>query len=186
MTIHWQDNPARLDHLMIESNNPTEIAKFYCKALLMTQSKQGPLIMVEGRERKLLIARGSSRKLGFGAFAFDSDSGLAKLRHSLERAGITLEPSPSPLFPDGAFLLKDPDDNCLVFCRSTGRLHNSEMPARLQHLVVATDEITPMVDFYTEKLGFGITDCVEDETGGLRACFLNSDDEYHSFAIFNS
>ena len=171
---------------MLESDDPSNLANFYCETLRMTQTIQGSLIMVEGAERKLLIGSGSSRKLGFGAYGFDSDAGLTQLRRSLESAGITLDESPSPLFSDHAFSLTDPDNNRLVFGRSTAISNNSAMPARLQHLVVATDEMAPMLDFYAGQLGFAITDRVEDETGDLRACFLNSDDEHHSFAFFKA
>ncbi|MCS5556074.1 MAG: VOC family protein [Arenicellales bacterium] len=171
---------------MLESDDPSNLANFYCDALCMTQTIQGSLIMVESAGRKLLIGSGSSRKLGFGAYGFDSDTGLTQLRRSLESAGITLDESPSPLFSDHAFSLTDPDNNRLVFGRSTAISNNSAMPARLQHLVVATDEIAPMLDFYTGQLGFAITDRVEDETGDLRACFLNSDGEHHSFAFFKA
>jgi len=186
VTIHWQNNPARLDHVMLESGDPTSLADFYCEALRMTQTIQGSLIVVEGIGRKLLIGSGTSRKLGFGAYGFDSDAGLAQFRRSLESAGISLDASPSPLFSDHAFSLMDPDDNRLVFGRSTHVLNSSAMPARLQHLVVATDEMAPMLDFYAGQLGFTITDRVEDETGDLRACFLNSDNEHHSFAFFKA
>ena len=186
MTIHWQDNPARLDHVMLESDDPSNLADFYCEALRMTQTSQGSLIRVEGAGRKLLIGSGSSRKLGFGAYGFDSDAGLTQLRRSLESAGITLDESPSPLFSDHAFSLSDPDDNRLVFGRSSGISNCSAMPARLQHLVVATDAMAPMLDFYAGQLGFTITDRVEDDTGDLRACFLNSDGEHHSFAFFKA
>ncbi len=124
--------------------------------------------------------------MGFGAYGFDSDASLTQFRRSLESAGIILDASPSPLFSDHAFSLMDPDDNRLVFGRSTGLSNGSAMPARLQHLVVATDEMSPMLDFYTGQLGFSITDRVEDETGDLRACFLNSDGEHHSFAFFKA
>ena len=153
MTIHWQNNPARLDHLMLESDDPSNLANFYCEALHMTQTIQGSLIVVEGPGRRLLIGSGSSRKLGFGAYGFDSDASLTQLRRSLESAGIILDASPSPLFSDHAFSLMDPDDNRLVFGRSTGLSNGSAMPARLQHLVVATDEMSPMLDFYTGHSG---------------------------------
>ena len=45
------------------------------------------------------------------------------------------------------------------------------MTARLQHLVVETDEIEAMIKFYHHGLGFSVTDRVEDEEGVLRACF---------------
>jgi len=186
VTIHWQDNPARLDHIMLESEDPTNLADFYCEALRMTQTTQGPVIILEGAGRKLLIASGESRKLGFAAYGFDSDAGLKQLRRNLERTGVSLDASPSLLFSEHAFSLTDPDSNRLVFGRSTHFSNDPSMPARLQHLVVATDEMAPMLDFYTGQLGFGITDRVEDETGDLRACFLNSDNEHHSFAFFKA
>ena len=171
---------------MLESDDPSNLANFYCEALHMTQTIQGSLIVGEGPGRKLLIGSGSSRKLGFGAYGFDSDASLTQLRRSLESAGTILDASPSPLFSDHAFSLMDPDDNRLVFGRFRALSNGSEMPARLQHLVVATDEMSPMLDFYTGQLGFSITDRVEDEVGDLRACFLNSDGEHHSFALFKA
>ena len=45
------------------------------------------------------------------------------------------------------------------------------MTARLQRLVVATDEIETMIKFYHHGLGFSVTDRVEDEEGVLSACF---------------
>ena len=45
------------------------------------------------------------------------------------------------------------------------------MTARLQRLVVETDEIEAMIKFYHHGLGFSVTDRVEDEEGVLRACF---------------
>ena len=43
-----------------------------------------------------------------------------------------------------------------------------------------------MVDFYADKLGFTVSDRVRDAGGVLRACFMRSDLEHHSLAIFRA
>jgi catechol 2,3-dioxygenase-like lactoylglutathione lyase family enzyme len=185
-TIYWKDNPVWLDHIMLQSGDPPKLADFYCKALCMTVVDHGPPIYLEGAGRKLLIGHGTSRQLGFGGYAFGVNEGLERFHSVLQAQGLTLDLSPSPLFSDGAFSLADPDGNRLVFGTSSRSTIGADRSARLQHLVVAADDMATMLEFYSGQLGFGVTDRVEDESGDLRACFLNSDAEHHSFAFFKA
>jgi catechol 2,3-dioxygenase-like lactoylglutathione lyase family enzyme len=42
------------------------------------------------------------------------------------------------------------------------------------------------VAFYTDRIGFTVSDRVLDAEGALRSCFLRSDHEHHSLAIFKA
>ncbi|GIS88860.1 MAG: hypothetical protein CM1200mP18_15700 [Gammaproteobacteria bacterium] len=91
---------------------------------------------------------------------------------------------PNPLFSDHAFSLTDPDDNRLVFGRSSGISNSSGCrPATTPRRATMR---WLRCSIFPGQLGFTVTDRVEDETGDLRACFFNSDGEHHSFAFFKA
>jgi catechol 2,3-dioxygenase-like lactoylglutathione lyase family enzyme len=52
-------------------------------------------------------------------------------------------------------------------------------------VVVGSTDAAGLAGFY-RTVGFQISDRVSDETGTLRACFLRSDSEHHSFAVFQT
>ena len=140
-----------------------------------------------GYQRCIMISEGPRRTLGFGAYTFPDLEQLAGLHNRLQNDGVTINQSPCPILTDG-FSVTDPDGNCLVFGvdpPSQGSIPDP-LVARLQHLVVATGNMQPMLDFYTNALGFKVSDRVEDDVGDLRACFVHSDEEHHSFAFFKA
>lgn len=140
-----------------------------------------------GEQRCIMISEGPNRKLGFGAYTFPDRDGLLSLQQRLEHAGVALQESPCPILKEG-FAVNDPDGNCLVFGVAPRQPDTGPgaLTARLQHLVVATENMHPMHDFYTATLGFEVSDRVADEGGVLRACFVHSDNEHHSFAFFKA
>ena len=63
------------------------------------------------------------------------------------------------------------------------------LPARLQHVVVASDGLPAMMDFYENTLGFAASDyCAEDpkDEKTRRVAFYRSDPEHHSVAVFSA
>ena len=50
--------------------------------------------------------------------------------------------------------------------------------------MVASSHIDGLLPFYSEQLGFLLSDRVEDRDRNATACFLRSDAEHHSFGIF--
>jgi catechol 2,3-dioxygenase-like lactoylglutathione lyase family enzyme len=57
-------------------------------------------------------------------------------------------------------------------------------PATLQHFALRTPNLPAMLAFYTEQLGFVLSDAVKDPEGTLRACFLRTDALHHALALF--
>jgi catechol 2,3-dioxygenase-like lactoylglutathione lyase family enzyme len=120
-------------------------------------------------------------------YAVDDPAMLEDLKARLESHAVTLVPAPLPFFEDDAVAFRDPDGNCMVFGHPRDQRPAAEgLPARLQHVVVASTNAERMTQFYTEVVGFRLSDQVLDDEGGLRTSFLRSDREHHSLAVFKA
>ena len=182
--------PARLDHVKVTSPQPAVLLDYYQGILGGTISEitDGQWVLA-GAERKLVIGRGEAKKLGFAAYSIDDPARLGALRDHLAAAGVAIKPSPSRLFADEAFAVEDPNRNLVVFglpAAGADAPTNDKLPGRLQHVVVATDDLPGMIDFYGNVLGFRLSDRVVDEAGEATAVFFRSDTEHHSFACFRA
>src|SRR5690606_26372596 len=90
-----------------------------------------------------------------------------------------------------AVAIEDPDGNCIVFAWQpgfpAGQGEALDLPeAHMQHFAVRTQDPDRMRAFYHERLGFSVSDRVEDPSGKLRACFLRTDHLHHSLALFGA
>lgn len=181
---------AQLDHLQLLTDAPERLGAFYAEALGMTPERLGQdLWLCAAPERRVLIGRGQSQTLRFAAYRFESQSGFAAMRERLERYGIALGTSPSPLFGPPAFSLTDPDGNTMIFGHEASVRSAPEtrkgLRARLQHVALASDNPERLLRFYTDVLGFVLSDTVLDE-GALSACWLRTDREHHTMALFRT
>jgi catechol 2,3-dioxygenase len=178
---------ASLHHLQISSRDPENLARFYEARLGMASQRLGEIWLCRGAERCLLFAEGKPNGLDFAAYRVHDAIALDGLARRLGEQGVAIEPCPTPLLGPGAVAFRDPDGNLIVFgIPGTMPPIVSAMPARLQHLVVASRDAERMVDFYTGVVGLRVSDRVLDEDGGLRTCFMRSDDEHHSLAVFQA
>lgn len=180
------EGSARLDHLQILSDAPDRLAAFYRDALAMTAERlDRRRWLCAAPDRRVLIAPGAPRTLGFAAFRAGSEA----IRERLDRHGQTLGPSPTPLFDGEAFSVTDPDGNTLVFGHAArGRRPEGAGPAldgRLQHVVFASDDPERLLAFYTRVVGAALSDKVL-QNGALLACWLRTDREHHTLAVFRS
>ena len=190
--------PARLDHLRIDVADVAASVAFYRDVIGMNPlALEDGTTLMRGPARRIVIGRGPACGQPWSAFAVETPTQLASLRAHAEGHGLAPLASPSPAFADGAFALRDPDGRLVVF-----GLPRADLPApphagfrpvaaalagRLQHVVVASARLDAMLAFYRDALGFVASDYVEE--GGNRAgtaCFLRSDPEHHSFAVFRA
>jgi catechol 2,3-dioxygenase-like lactoylglutathione lyase family enzyme len=191
--------PAELDHLRIDSPDPQALADFYARAMGMATTPLGAdLYQVEGLERRLVIGRGAARGHPWSAFALGDTTQLRQYRQFLEERGAELLPSPTPLFAERAFGVRDPDGRIAAFglaheaaTRGTRAGHAAALPGRLQHVVVASAGFGEMMRFYRDVLGFLVSDTVhvDDGKGGIgdaNVCFLRASEEHHCFAVFRA
>ncbi|HEX9463583.1 MAG TPA: VOC family protein [Alphaproteobacteria bacterium] len=188
--------PAQLDHIQRTSDRPEELVRFYGDALGLVPQELGPSQwLVHGPGRRLLIAGGPKGAQPLSVFRVQTKPQLAALRAWLDGRGIPLLPLPTPLFAEG-FAVRDPDGRLAAFGLPDPRYTvpasdkaAARMPARLQHVVVATTDLKRMVEFYERELGFLASDHVYEggtADGDVTATFLRSDDEHHSFAAFRA
>jgi catechol-2,3-dioxygenase len=182
--------PARLHHLGLVSADAGALAGFYQRVLGYDAEE-----LADGRwhlrakERELIVSQGPASGLGFAAFVVEDAARLQALRADVEAQGTEICASPSPLLGEGAFAVKDPDGNALVFGPPReARAGGDALSGRLQHFVVTSRAIKPMMAFYQDVLGFVLSDVVDDGDGDgdPAAVFYRSDPEHHSFAIFRA
>ncbi len=119
------------------------------------------------------------------AFEVDTDAELAALAARLNQSGVELKLKPRDGNPDSGDTLwfYDPDgnsieisvtpDDSLALPPSSNEGRRARLrPYALQHLAIRTAHMETMVDFYTEALGFDISDWLLRESVWMRC---NSD-----------
>jgi catechol 2,3-dioxygenase len=186
--------PAVLDHLRLDSPDPAALADFHARALGMkVRPLAGDLLLAEAAGRRLVFGRGEKRGHPWSAYALADKAQLARYQGYVQQRGAEPLASPTPLFAEGAFAVRDPDGRLAVFGLPRDQLPERAggLPGRLQHVVVASARFPAMMAFYRDVLGFLISDTVhvDDGKGGLgevNVCFLRAEVEHHSFAVFRA
>ena len=182
---------AYLHHLQLQSEHPARLADFYAAALdLRVEPLADGSLLGRGPGRRVLFAQGRPKRLGFAAFACRDRQGLEGLRERARREGLGPAASPSPLFDERAFSVRDPDGNAIVFglapqpaeeAGAASRLHGP-----LQHLTLATRDPEALEAFYAGKLGFAVSDRVRNARGEVNTCWTRSNHEHHTLAFFRA
>lgn len=125
------------------------------------------------------------------SFEVDTDAELAALAARLSQAGVELSLLPRDGEPEVGDTLwfNDPDgnrieisvsldDSLMVSPASTGGRRRRLHPYVLQHLALRTLHMETMVEFYTEALGFDISDWL------LRECaWLRCNNDHHTLIL---
>ncbi len=188
MTGHRPEIDATLNHICFRSGDPEGLSQFFERCYAMARENEASRWLCQAGERRILVAPGAANQAEFFAFAFKNDAALAAYKSRLEAQGEALQQNPSPLFDDQAFSLLDPDGNAVVFGLAAEASHSdgNDRVARLQHCAFRTQKIDEMVDFYHRRLGFVLSDRVQNPENELTACFLRTDHEHHSLALFGA
>ena len=185
--------PARLDHVVRESDRPEGLLAFYREGFGMASRPLAAGTWVaDGPQRRLIVAAGARGAQPLSAFRVGNAEQLRALRAYVAAQGVEILANPSPLFGQG-FTVRDPDGRMVAFGLvdpAQGPPGASDvaalLPGRLQHVILATTRLKPLIEFY-RALGFDESDHVwegEIGNGEVTATFLRSDCEHHSFAAF--
>lgn len=178
---------ARLFELCIQSANPDELAKFYGDALGYRFTKTDGVLYGVARDRRVTLREGKSKSLGYAAFAFDQARDLDLLAKRLDAAGVARTPIEMNGFDGVGISFRDPDGNEFRFgvpaADHEGQFA-TDLAGRLQHVVLASTDVERMLGFFTEVVGFTLSDRVLDDDDGLRTFFVRSNYEHHSLAVF--
>ena len=191
--------PAQLDHFCINAPEPSELADFYCAAIGYDAiDLPSGATLLQGQSRRLVVAEGEAHGRPYHAYRLNGQRHLAEVTAFLKGQGLELLPNPSPIFGDDAVAVRDPDGWMNVFGIGRDDLPslkaaNARIPAslsgRLQHVVVATDNLPGMIDFYENALGFTPSDYVlkdGNDRASKHVAFWRTDPEHHSFAAFGA
>ena len=181
---------ATLHELGLYSEDAPALAKFYGDALGYRFSSSSAGVSGRARDRRLEILPGASRTLAYAAYAVPNASEVKRLARRLAVAGVVTEHIDKPGFEPGAIAFEDPDGNQFMFGvvekasveRPTDGVERR--PARLQHVVFASQNVERLLNFFTGVVGFVLSDRVLDEAGGLRTAFVRCGTDHHSLAFF--
>ncbi len=179
---------GRLHHLDISSPDPKRLADWYKAAMDMEVEADGTSFICRGPERVLIISEGPAKTLRAAGYALQSKAALDGLRARLKAAGIQEVPLATSQFKDGV-AFRDPNNNWIEMGLAEPTTLKSDakrLPGRIQHLVVASRNAEAFVEFYTSIIGLRQSDRVLDDTGALKTCFMRTDDEHHSLAVFQA
>lgn len=185
--------PAQLDHFRLDTDRLDVLSCFYQTTLGMHAADlPDGTVLLRAPGRRLIIGKGVPRAQPYMAFRVQEPGQLHALRERLKGRGVALLASPTPALAEGAFAVRDPDGRLVVFGLPHAEYADAPMTdspaarltARLQHVVVASSDLEPMLRFYEEDLGFLVSDYVLEDDGTRTVGFFRSDPEHHSFAVF--
>jgi catechol 2,3-dioxygenase len=189
--------PARLDHIRLDTDDPAGLAAFYAETIgFAARPQPDGSIVLHGQERRLVIGVGAPGAQPYSAFRLGSPAQRAALRDHIAGRGIALLPSPSPIFDNDAFAVRDPDGRLAIFGLPRREFDEApqgsgpagSLPGRLQHVVVASALLPEMMRFYEDALGFVPSDYVHEGAGNRAptVAFYRADPEHHCFAVFRA
>lgn len=177
---------AALQSLHLYSPDPLQAARFYSSTYAMVITPASGGYLCSGPGRQLQLSAGPVNQLCYAHFALHTGEAWRAFK-------IRVAAQPHHSLPAGfkgsdeALCLKDPDGNLMVFSPPYPRHEMPPagvLPATLQHFGMRTANPSAMLAFYSEELGFVLSDAVRDADGKLRACFLRTDFLHHALALF--
>lgn len=199
MTLESPIWPAQLDHLRLDSDDPAMLADFYATAFGYHQTAMpDDTCLLQGPGRRMVVGKGAPGARPYHGYRLQNRRQLEEVREFLQGQGLNTEPSPSTIFEPDAVAVRDPDGWLSVFGLPRSDLPSQKMnnvpsavnlSGRLQHVVVATDNLEPMMNFYENVLGYVASDYVNadtDDPSSKKVAFYRSDPEHHSFAVFSA
>jgi catechol 2,3-dioxygenase len=182
---------ATLDHIALGSSDPGRLAEFYRGMMGLTLTQDSGGWWGEGPERRIRFEAGPEKSLRYAAYRLSDADQLEALKARLAAASWPFEPHVSQVMGE-VIRLKDTDGNALMFgLASPGgaavAAHGGGvLPARLQHIVMASRDAARLARFFQDVLGFVLSDNVVDDAGEIRTSFLRCSAEHHSFAVFQA
>ena len=194
--ITHMNSQRLLKRLHLQSPQASALAHFYANNFGMTCQETHGVWFCRQQGREVLISQGHAGKLHYALFV---------IHHQAEWDVFTTQTShltpanleAHPELPTSALGFCDPDENCMVFVLASDldmttqtpeqQVHSATLPpAETQHFALRTQQIEAMKHFYTEGLGFTLSDVVKDDAGQLKACFVRGNEMHHTVAVFGA
>lgn len=191
---------AHLHRLHLQSPEPERLVDFYVQTYGMHKC-QVPTLAAVAPGRQVMATSGVANQLHYFLYSLETDAAWSHFKQRAAQVPQAHQADMSAFaeLPADAIGFRDPDGHCVVFARanalSEDALSSSSTystadqalpPAMTQHLGIRTTNIDAMVTFYSEVLGFVVSDRVHDDQGQLRACFLRTSELHHALALFGA
>lgn len=185
-----------LKRIHLQSPQPQALAKFYASAYGMDCQSVNDVWHCTKMGREVFVSKGDVGKLHYALFGIrDVVQWQAFSQKTLALPKVNLKAFDELSTSALGFL--DPDGNCVVFeLEVTPDSHpqvlqtlqaTPHLPAAAsQHFALRTTRIDEMKNFYTDSLGFVLSDKVQDDAGQLKACFVRGNEMHHTVALFGA
>lgn len=165
---------------------------FYARVLGMVRHEElpdGGVRLGWGVGHHVLDLAPGDAALAHYAFEVRDDDGVAGLRARLVAAGVEvtdLDPASidAAVGTPSGIAVQDPDGGTVQFHSAVHRQGESgadpgRRPVKFQHTTLATADVAPMVSFFTDVVGFRLSDQLADG----RFAWLRSDRDHHTLAV---
>lgn len=199
---------AHLHRLHLQSPQPERLVDFYVHTYGMRKG-QVPGLGAGGRAvaasfsamapgRQVMASNGAANQLHYFLYSLETQAAWASF---VQRTAQVPKADVSAFaeLPAHALAFRDPDGHCVVFACAevdANKVDTDVLPAAsnakalppaiTQHLGIRTPNIDAMATFYSEVLGFVVSDRVHDDQGQLKACFLRTSELHHALALFGA
>lgn len=199
---------AHLHRLHLQSPQPERLVDFYVHTYGMRKGQVPGLAagqqavasafsaMAPGRQ--VMASNGAANQLHYFLYSLETQAAWASF---VQRTAQVPKADVSAFaeLPANALAFRDPDGHCVVFASADVDANEVDTdvlpaasnakalpPAITQHLGIRTPNIDAMATFYSEVLGFVVSDRVHDDQGQLKACFLRTSELHHALALFGA
>jgi 2,3-dihydroxybiphenyl 1,2-dioxygenase len=193
--------PSALGYLVVSASNLDDWRAFGPGQLglqRVDKSASTLAFRMDDRKQRLLVhADGGSTISAYG-WEVESAAALDVLAAQVEAAGVKVERGSRALADErhvrDLVVLHDPGGNRIELFCEPAIASDPFAPGRniagfrtgalgLGHVVVQSADINPMIAFYRDVLGFGISDFYDKP---FKACFFHVNPRHHSFALIQN
>jgi catechol-2,3-dioxygenase len=182
---------THLRHIALKTPDPKAMAEFYQAkwGLKIVEEKDGEYYLRGTGSEQFILAcvHGEERGIKQIAFGMSDKSGVDQWADKLAKANVTIHQTPHELDTPGGgygFQIVDPEGRCLEFSSDVTPANKTETwdapvkPRKISHTVLNTADFEGISKFFTEKLGFRISDWSEQQM-----VFLRVNTDHHSVAF---
>jgi len=177
---------SAMSHISLKTPEPARLAAFYTDMLGMTAEDGAGEERVRlgwGRGHYAVELSRGPQGLDHVAFEISTPEEQAKLEERLARAGLSFRRSEASAGrPPNEISILDPDENSIRFhgrVDRSGEFLAGLRPQRIQHIALSTPDVSRMLKFYVDVLGFRVSDIM----GENEFVWLRSDHFHHSLAL---
>ncbi len=181
---------THIRHIGLFSTNITDHARFYSNVWgLQTVAEDNDRVYFRGSSPEfhlLSLHRSQARGIHHIAFGMRNTAEVDRAAQELKKAGVQVIEGPLALDePGGGYGLQfiDPDGRCIelssdVATHTSGWTARRVEPASICHVVLNTPDIDRAAGFYTDVLGFRVSDWSEHQM-----VFLRCNSKHHALSF---